>query len=816
MFKNYFKVAIRNLVKNKVFSAISMLGLAIGVSACLLIYIVIHFELSYDNFHPDKNRIFRVVTQIKNASSKINSISTVPDPAAKVIRLSISGLESVAMFHIYDTKVAIPEGDKILRRFFPTAGGEAASSVILTEPQYFEIFKYQWLDGNPVTALSEPFRVVLTENEARKYFGKIPLDQIMGKRIIYNDSLNLRVTGIIKDWNQNTDFKFKDFISYSTIHLSFLKDQGNWDNWGGWNSNTQVFAKISDHATPATINPQFTSIVNTYLHHYPGEQVQFMLQPLRDLHFNGDFSDEYSRKAHLPTLYGLMAIAAFILIIATINFVNLSTAQSIQRAKEIGIRKVLGSSRKTIVIQFFCEIFVLTLLAVGLSILVMKPLLYLFHDLLPPGIDLSIYNSSTVIFLLLLTLATSLLAGFYPAKILSSYLPVISLKGEGSHQVSHGGYLRRVLIVFQFTVSLVFIIVTLVIGNQIRFMLNQDMGFDKNAIININTDGNYAQARETVLANRIKGLTEVQQVSRNEGPPADLNHNGTSISYNKVELNTEVLGADENYIPLYQLKIIAGRNLLPSDTIRELVINSSCAKGLGFNQPEEALGKLVEFGFGNGPVDVKRPIVGVVADFHSKSLHDPIKPVAITEDNGRTIAIKLRSPNQHPQEFQATMGQIRKAWKSVYLNDPFEYRILDDQIAKFYDSYRKTDHIMNTAMVVAIFISCMGLFGLAAFTAAQRRKEIGVRKVLGASVGGIVALLSSDFLKLVLLSIVLASPVAWYFMSNWLNDFAYRINLSWWIFILAGAMALLIALVTVIFQAIKAAVANPVKSLRTE
>jgi putative ABC transport system permease protein len=816
MFKNYFKVAFRNLVRNKVFGAISMLGLAIGISACLLIYIVIHFELSYENFHPDKNRIYRVVTQIKNAASKINSISTVPDPAAKVIRLSISGLESVAMFHSYKTKVAIPEGDKILRRFFPTAGAEDFSPVILTEPQYFEIFKYQWLDGNPATALSEPFRVVLTENEARKYFGKIPINQIMGKSIIYNDSLVLKVTGIVKDWGQNTDFRFMDFISYNTIHLSFLKNQGNWDNWGGWNTNTQVFVRLADQSSPGTVNPQFSSIVKTYLHAEPGEQVQFLLQPLKNIHFNADFNDEYSRKAHLPTLYGLMAIAAFILIIAAINFINLSTAQSIQRAKEIGIRKVLGSSRKTIMVQFFCEIFMLTLLAVGLSVLAMKPVIYLFHDLLPPGINLSIYNSSAVIFLLLLTVVTSLLAGFYPAKILSSYLPVISLKGEGSRQVTHGGYLRRVLIVFQFTVSLVFIIVTLVIGNQIRFMLNQNMGFDKEAIINVNTDENYAISQIGVLANRIKGLTGVRLVSRNEGAPADVSHNGTRISHDKVDLDTEVLGADENYIPLYQLKIIAGRNLLPSDTIRELVINSTCAKGLGFNHPEEALGKLMEFGFGNGPVDVKRPIVGVVADFHSRSLHDPIKPVTITTGYGRTIAIKLSAQQLHPQEFQATMAQIEKVWKSVYPNDPFEYRILDDQIAKFYDSYRKTNQIMNTAMVVAIFISCMGLFGLAAFTAAQRRKEIGVRKVLGASVRGIVALLSKDFLKLVLLSIVLASPIAWYFMHNWLNDFAYRINLSWWIFLLAGAWASLIALLTVSFQAIKAAIANPVKSLRTE
>ncbi len=818
MLKNYFKIAFRNVVRNKVFAMINALGLAIGISACLLIYIVTSFELSYDSFHPDKDKIYRIVTNIQNAASENNPISTIPDPAAKVIRSSVIGLEAVAMFHVYYPKIAIPEGDKILKRFFPSKENDVASQVILAEPEYFEIFKYDWLDGNPVTALSEPFEVVISENEARKYFGKMPLDQVMGRAIIYDDSLRVTVTGIVKDWGKNTDFKFMDFISYSTIQYSFLKDQGNWDSWGGWNGDTQVFTKLNDHIKPEKINAQFPKIVKNYLKLSPDnqDQAEFLLQPLGDIHFNGDFKDSYSRKAHLPTLYGLMAIAAVILIIASINFVNLSTAQSVQRAKEIGIRKVLGSSRINIIIQFLCEIFLLTLFAMCLSVLVMKPLIYLFHDVLPPGIELGYYKPITIVFLLLLTLVTSLLAGFYPAKVLSGYLPVISLKGEGSRQVTQGGYLRKALIIFQFAVSLVFIIATLVIGNQIRYMLNQDMGFTKDAIVNVSTDGNYPRAQAKLLADRLKGLSEVQMVSLNYGPPADLSHSATSITYNKVEVNTTFLGTDENYIPLYQLKIIAGRNIFSSDTIRDLVINETCARVLGFKKPEDALGKLVDFGFGNGPVDVKRPIVGVVADFHSQSLHDPIDPVTFANDRGRTISIKLNSQSAHPKEFQSAMAQIEKLWKSVYPNDPFEYRILDDQISNFYNSYQKTNQIMNTAMIIAIFISCMGLFGLASFTAVQRRKEIGVRKVLGASVSSIVSLLSKDFLKLVILSVAIASPIAWYLMRNWLNEFAFRINFSLWIFLLAGSTALFIAFITVSFQAIKAGIENPVKSLRSE
>ncbi len=816
MLKNYFKIAFRNVARNKVFAIINALGLAIGISACLLIYIVTSFELSYDTFHPDKDRIYRIVTNLQNGASKNNPMSTIPDPAAKIIRTSVSGLETVAMFHNYFPKVEIPEKDKIIKRFFPSNEPGVASPVILAEPQYFEIFKYDWLAGNPVTALTEPFHVVISENEAAKYFGNMPRDQVMGKIIIYDDSLRLTVTGIVKDWDKNTDFNFKDFISYSTVQNSFLKDQGNWNSWGGWSSHTQVFAKLNGQSSPGQINVQLTKLVREHMKLQPDEKVNILLQPLSDIHFNGDFKDAYSRQAHLPTLYGLMAIAAFILIIAAINFINLSTAQSVERAKEIGIRKVLGSSRINIVLQFLSEIFLLTLIAGVLSVIVMKPLIYLFHDLLPPGIDLGFYNPITILFLLLLILLTSLLAGFYPARVLSGYLPVISLKGEGSRQVSKGGYLRKSLIVFQFTVSLVFIIATLIIGNQIRFMLNQDMGFTKDAIINIYAYGNYPKSQVKLFAGRLKTIPDVQMVSLNDGPPAGTGHGGTSITYNNVQMNTEAFGTDENYVPLYNLKLVAGRNIFQSDTIRELVINETCARGLGFKNPQDALGKLVDFGFSNGPVDVKRPIVGVLADFHSESLHDPIKAVTIANDQSRTIAVRLNSQNEHPKELQSTMEQIAKIWKSAFPNDQFEYKILDDQIAKFYDSYQKTNQIMKTAMVIAIFISCMGLFGLAAFTSVQRRKEIGVRKVLGATVSEIVALLSKDFLKLVILSLVLASPIAWYFMSNWLNDFAYRINLSIWIFLLAGSMAILIAFITISFQSVKAAIANPVDSLRTE
>ncbi|HEY4967967.1 MAG TPA: ABC transporter permease, partial [Puia sp.] len=419
MLKNYFKIAIRNIEKNKIFAFINVLGLAIGISACVIIYTVTSFEMSFDQFHPDKKRIYRIVTELQNAAGQKNPISTIPDPAAKSIRASVSGLESVAMFHSISMKVSIPAGDRIVKRFFPTDAHEEPIKIILTEPQYFDVFQYEWLQGNKATALNEPFQVVITENEAEKYFGSIPLDEIIGRQIIYEDSLRLTVTGIVRDFKKNSDLKFTDFISYSTVEHSYLKEAGSWDNWGGWNGDTQVFAKLTDGTTPTRIYPEFAKIVKDNMTHMGDNKVAFRLQPFADLHFDGRYPDNFSRKAHLPTLYGLMAIALFILIIAAINFINLSTAQSIQRSKEIGIRKVLGSSRRGIVLQFLCEIFLLTLIAVGLSMMVMNPLLRLFHDLLPPGLNTDLFSSPALVFLLLLTLTTSLLAGFYPAKVLS-------------------------------------------------------------------------------------------------------------------------------------------------------------------------------------------------------------------------------------------------------------------------------------------------------------------------------------------------------------------------------------------------------------
>jgi putative ABC transport system permease protein len=817
MIKNYFITAWRNISRNKVYTIINILGLSLGVTACLIIYLITNFELSYDTFHPGKERIYRIVTYLQDPEGRNNAIAGAISVLPMQVRKELTGLENVTGFYNYFPKITIPTAGNTAKKFDAPKEGEETSPVVVAEPQYFSIFKYQWLQGNPSTALNEPFKVVLSELEARKYFGSIPLENIIGKEVIYNDSLRVNVSGIVKDWNNNTDFGFKDFISFATVQNSFIKNDIDLKNWGMWNYNSQGFIKLAKGVTQAQVEKQFPQFVKLHLSMPPGMKVKLLLQPLADIHFNNHYNDAYSRQVHLPTLYALMAIAAFILIIAAINFINLSTAQSLRRAKEVGVRKVLGGSKASLTIQFLIETLIVTIIAVIISVIVTNPIISSFRSIIPKGVVLHFFSPAVLVFLVSIIIVTALLAGFYPARVLSSYLPVLSLKGQGSQKLNRKSYLRKSLIVFQFTVSLVFIIGTIVIANQIHFILNKDLGFNKDAIITIHTDYNNPITQVGVFANKVKQIPGVALITRHQQTPASTRHSGTVINYKggggvKIDASFDI--CDENYVPLFGLKIIAGRNILHSDTIKEFLVNETCSKALGFKKSEDALGKIVQVGIN----DAKGPIVGVVKDFHSESLHAPIVPffMASQKRNERGVSIKLATQGKQLDHFKNTIAQIERAWKIAYPNDKFEYRFFDQTIANMYDKEQKTAQLMNTAMAIAIFISCMGLFGLATFTAQQRIKEIGIRKVLGASATGIVAMLSKDFLVLVVIALLIASPIAWYFMHLWLQDFAYRINISWWTFLLSGSAAIFIALLTISFQSVKAALMNPVKSLRSE
>ncbi len=826
MLQNYLKIALRNLLRNKVYSFINILGLAIGVSACLVIFLLVSFELSFDNFHPDRERIYRITSGFKNPDGSAYYNSGLSAPMPSVIRQELTGIESLSAFHNWSVKVTIPSPKNDTKNPPKTwkSGDFEDSPIIICEPQYFQIFQYEWLQGNPKKALRTPNEVVLTEKKAEKYFGRIPLEQVMGKQLYYNDSLIVTVTGIVKSLPKNSDFKFGDFISFKSIEGKNRRGDFGLDQWTNTNGDSQAFVKLTKGTSEANINKQLIKFLGKHLDKKDEWSVgrSLTLQSLNNIHFNEDYGDSFSRQAHLPTLYALMGIAIFLLIIAAINFINLATAQSIMRVKEIGVRKVLGSSRKSLIFQFLCETFVITAMSVFLSVLFVEPILWAFSDFIPKTLIFDVFEPQILGFLTLITVVTSILSGLYPAWVISSYTPVASLKNQVSNGQTRTALLRKALITFQFTTSQVFILGTIIVATQSKFMLNKDMGFKKDAIINFYTSWDEIEnGKRDVFMNKLRQMPEIETVSLGDSP-AKNGYSTNRVTYrdgkNEIKMDVHRRTVDENYIPMYGLKIIAGRNVTTSDTAKEFVINETYAKALGFKKPEQAIGKMLIYSGGKG--DIKLPIVGILADFHLQSLREPIKPLYMMSETKYESAfnVKVKTAGKSADSFKAVNAKMKKAYDEVYPNSNWEFdpKFFDETIAKFYKKEQQFAHILNTATGIAIFISCMGLFGLVAFTTQRRTKEIGIRKVLGASVTQIVNLLSKDFLKLVILGIVIASPIAYWAMNKWLQDFAYRVDIEWWVFALAGIVAIVIALLTVSYQSIRAALANPVKSLRTE
>jgi len=814
MLKNYFKIAFRNFIKNKSYTAINIIGLSLGIGACIYIYLITSFEFSYDNFHVGKERIFRIVSDQYSIKFGQEHSSNIPDPDPELIRANLTGFENMAVFYNYGTKVTVyNNGMPVNKAHVPTV--EEISDVIITEPSYFDIFTYQWLAGNAVTALEEPFKVVLTESKAYKYFGKLSFDKVIGKTIVYNDSLSVTVAGIVKDLPKNSDFIFTDFISFSTVKHSFLKTLLEAD------PQRQAFVKLTKGPRLSQINAQLDTFVKNYVKVGKGDKVQYRLQPLSDIHFNSDYEDSYSHKAHLPTIYGLIGIAVFILVIAVINFVNLSTALSINRAKEIGVRKICGSNRVSLMLQSLGETFFLTLVALIMSAIFLGVLVVAFPSLMPETVRFTFFSMRTFFFLLLIALCTSVFAGFYPAQILSSYMPIQNFKGVEKQQGKSRGSFRKSLIIIQFAVSLIFIIGAIVISSQVHFMLNKDLGFTKDAIVAIRTYQDYPAGKKNILAQKIRQLSQVELVSVSEGTPLAKEHWHNPLTYKGkqlVEVDCQLEWADDNFIPLYQIKILAGRNLVASDSTKEILINATCAKALGFSTPEEAVGKFAGTVVSPDEGFKSFPIVGVVADFHVESLQKSITPTVITTSNeiSRLISVRLSTKGKGIKEFKNTIAEIEQLWNGVYPNEKFEYTFFDESIRKLYEKEERFSLLMNISMVLAIFISSIGLFGLTAFTVQLRAKEIAIRKVLGASVSNIALILCRETMALILIAIAIASPIAWLSVHKWIENFSYRINLSVWIIISAALVAVIVALATISVQVIKAAIASPVRGMKSE
>lgn len=815
MIKNYLTVAIRNLWKNKVFSLINILGLAIGICASLIIFLIVQYDFSFDKFHKDSDRLYRVVSNFKFGGETFHN-SGVSSPMATNAGKSISGLEIAAPFYLDgDMKVGVPNSAGGVPQIFKKQKG-----FVYVDENYFKLVPYQWLAGSLKQSLKEPYHVVLTASRAKLYFPNTKYEDLVGKEIQFRDTTRATVTGVVKDLDENTDFSFTMFMSGLTL---FHMRSNDWNQWDNTNSASQLMVKLSNGSSPAQVTRLINELYKKNHKPEPGDNstTEYALQPLADIHFNGDYDNFDQRLAQKPTLYGLMAVASFLLILGCINFINLTTALSSQRAKEIGIRKTMGSSRIQLILQFLSETFWVSLMASLVSILMAPALLKVFHDFIPEELHFNPLKQPQLIgFILLLTLFVSLLSGLYPAFILSRFPPALVLKNQAYVQTgqSRKAWLRKSLTVFQFFIAQFFVMATFLVGKQIHYSLSRDLGFKKEAIIDFGL--NYYEkdkGKKYVLADQIRSLPEVSMVSLASASPSSNNTNSSTLKYKdgkkEIESEVQLKFCDSNYYNLFGLRFLGGRSPRQTDTVTEVVINETYAHTLGFKNSTDAIGKSIEW-WKHRQV----PIIGVVADFHQRSLHEPIKPLLLGSEKDNLYSMHVAFKPQTPggSEWKNGIAKIEKLWKQQFPNDEFDYEFLDATIAKFYQGEQHISSLLKWSTGLAIFISCLGLLGLVMYTTHLRTKEIGVRKVLGASVGQIVSLISRDFLKLVIIAFVIATPFAYWALHNWLNNFAYRTSMSWWVFAISGAGMLVLALVILGFQIFRAAVANPVKSLRTE
>ncbi|WP_430429271.1 ABC transporter permease [Maribacter litoralis] len=817
MLRNYFKIAFRNIWKNKAFSVINILGLSIGLSASFVIGAMVFYDLTFDNFHQDGDRIYRVTTSFEGASGVFHNAGVTVPLAQELKDLKMEEIETVVpFFTIYPLYVENSEtGDRFKDPDF----------VVYTEPSYFKTFEYDWLAGDSNSALSEPNMVVLTEERARKYFPNQEVGNVLGKSLIYNDSIQATVSGVIAGFNNRTDIVFEEFISLKTAATQDMTNAINEAGWDNTNSASQLFIKLAENTSVDNVQKTLTQIADDHNEpensHFGGSKSKFNLQPLNDLHLNpyyGTFDFNDSRTT-MGALKSLMWLALILLMLGCINFINLNTAQAIKRAKEIGIRKTLGSTRFQLIYQYLGETFLLTLSAAIVSFFLSKWLLLLFSDFIPAGLSFDIFlNPWLVLGVFLLLCVVTILSGFYPALVLSKYKPVSVLKQQITPS-SDKGLLRKYLTVFQFVIAQIFIIATLMVGKQLNYIMKKDMGFNTDAIGYFKTPWQDTSAvKRTRFVNRVQDLPGITSAVLAGNPPASFTTMSMGVKFidgsKEVSSDLQLMYGTSNYFDLYNLKLLAGRMPL-NDSINEFVVNKSYLKAVGVENAVDIVGK-------NLIVDGDNlPVVGVMEDFNQHSLKYGVSPMAFTGSSytGKWTQFKTIHFKLNPSEvsnWSETISSIESIWKETYPESDFEYAFMDDTVKRFYESEQKTATLLKWATGLAILISCLGLFGLVIHTTERRTKEVGIRKILGANIFQLNMLLSKDFLKLVLIAFVVAAPVAWYGLHNWLEEFANKTELSWWIFALSGVSMVIISLLIMTIKTLSSANTNPVKSLRTE
>ena len=793
MLKNYLSLAFKNFRKQKMFSLINILGLTVGITCCMLIFLFIMNEFSYDKFHKNGKNIYRVY-RVGNTNGEHRAIPWVSPPYAKALLTDYPDA-------VQQTLRVMPDNDLVTYK--NVSFNE--KKIYLVDSNFFTFFSFRLLKGNPATVLNDPLSIVMTASAARKYFGN---EDPIGKVVDFNKKMQLKVTGIAEDVPVNSHLDFDMVVPTS-----------NWRNepwFNQWpNNGLFVYLQLNPAVHPDQLQKQFPAFMDKYLGKFyreNGFKMDLIMKPLNGIYFEGENPFDDVKHGSKKMVYIFMSIAVLILVIACINFMNLATARATDRSKEVGLRKVLGAVRRQLTLQFIFESFLFATIASVLALLLLQAIMPAYSGFL--GYKLPSYwnNPWSYIFIAGVIVTVGILAGSYPALLLSSFSPIESLKGK-LNVGKQGAFFRKALVVFQFGISVLLIISVTVVMKQMHYVRNTDLGFNKQQTMIVRLDNGTIWNKKIEFKHQLEADPAIASVSVMTGEPGGFHDTygfeAEAKPGEKLNLNTEF--ADFEYAKTLGLKIIAGRDFspqYPTDSTQSVIINHAAANLLGYT-PQQAIGKWIKSTADSN----RRTIVGVVEDYHYASLKQTIGPLVIStkKDDRRLALIKLNTS----QLKQAT-ERIKKIYSNNAPDFPFEYSFLDERFDQLYKAEIKQESLLSVFSVIAICIACLGLFGLASYTALKRTKEIGVRKVLGSSVENIVLLLSKDLLKPVLLGTIIAVPVGYYAMQKWLEGFAYRVSVHWWFFAMAAMIAVLIALITVSVQAIKAALANPVKSLRTE
>jgi putative ABC transport system permease protein len=801
MFKKFSLLAFRNLAKHKSFTLLNIAGLAAGLTCFIFIVSWIQDELSYDTFNSKDDRIVRVVSKSTTPSETFYQAVT-GAPLANALKSDFPEVENTVRF---EQKGAIVKFDD---------NQSDEDGILLTDPSFFNVFDYHLLQGNAKTALNDPYNIILTQSMAKKYFGN---DNPLGKALLIYlyDSTGrgalYKVTGVMPDAPKNAHFTFNFLASFKTFETYAPEAAAEWDK-----NDFYTYLLLRNKSDIQKIKAKLPAFAERHTEKYMREantRLDFSVQPLTSIHLNSHLRYEIAPTGSMENIYIFATIGIFILLIACINYMNLATARASERAKETGVKKVLGAQKIQLIFQHLGEAVTVTFTSFIAALLFVTILQPVFKEL--SGKELLLFHSSGLLLLLFaITLVLGILSGIYPAILITAYKPAEVLKGKLTS--SGGAGLRKSLVVLQFTISIILIAGILVVNSQLSYIQHKDLGYKKDALLTLKTNGNtdvienYEAFKNAVLSKPfIKGITTSNAILAgglgNRGITT-VSGNGdriTSILYN--------LRADENYINVYGMKMVAGRNFYSTITAdaTSYIINEAAVKSFGWKNAEDAINKPFSATGKEGRV------VGVVKDFHFNSLHQHVEPLVIMPrlPGERFSQISVRIAMNDPQK---ALDWIADSWKKNFPGALLEYSFMDKKLNDQYVAENRFSKFFLYFSMLSLIIACLGLFGLTTFTVRQRVKEIGIRKVLGASVSGITAMLSTDFLKLIFISAIIAVPIAWYIMNKWLQDFAYRITISWWVFVVAGLAALLIALITISFQSIKAAIANPVKSLRTE